>query len=261
VTSSNDLTDVVQRLQAAGCVAAEEEAIDLMAAANGDGARLRALVARRCQGEPIAWLLGSVTFCGETVLIHHGVYVPRWQSEPMALEAVDRLPESGTAIDLCTGSGALAVVLARRRPDARVLATETDPVAIACAQANGVDVRTCDVAEGLPDELLGRVDVVTAVVPYVPTGDLQHLPRDVLAFEPRQALDGGPEGIDFLVRTIRQVAPLLSPGGSLLLEVGGRQPERLQSTLDACGYDDSRASFDQDGDVRGLYCRRAISAT
>jgi release factor glutamine methyltransferase len=218
------------------------------------------LIARRCQGEPIAWLIGSITFCGETVLVHQGVYVPRWQSEPMALEAVSRLPDDGIAIDLCTGSGALAVVLGRRRPGARVLATETDPVAITCARANGVDVYRCDLTEGLPSELFGRVDVVTAVVPYVPTGDLKHLPRDTLAFEPRHALDGGVDGTDLLERATRQVAPLLRPGGSLLLELGGHQPELLQPILDACGYEDSQASFDEDGDLRALYCRRGVSA-
>jgi release factor glutamine methyltransferase len=260
VNSFGDLDNVVEQLRAAGCVAAEEEAVDLMALANGDGPRLRELVARRCQGEPIAWLLGSVTFCGEIVLVQHGVYVPRWQSEPMALEAADRLPDDGIAIDLCTGSGAIAVVLARRHPNARVLATESDPVALACARANGVDVHQGDLAEGLPADLSGVVDVVTAVVPYVPTGDLQHLPRDVLAFEPRHALDGGPNGTAFLARAIRQVAPLLRPGGSLLLEVGGNQAALLQPFLDECGYEDSCVSFDDDGDARALYSRRSLSA-
>jgi release factor glutamine methyltransferase len=260
MTSFDEVNRVVAQLQAAGCVAAEEEAADLMASADGDGTLLSELIARRCQGEPIAWLIGSVTFCGETVLVHQGVYVPRWQSEPMAIEAVARLPEDGIAVDLCTGSGAIAVVLARRRPGARVLATETDRVAITCAQANGVDVHRCDLTEGLPSDLNGRVDVVTAVVPYVPTGDLKHLPRDTLAFEPRHALDGGPDGTNFLERAIRQVAPLLRPGGSLLMELGGHQLELLQPILDACGYEDSRASVDQDGDLRALFCRRPVLA-
>ena len=121
-------------------MAAEEEADELLDASGGSPDRLEALVARRCAGEPLAWLVGSVTFCGETVLVQPGVYVPRWQSEPLALEAATRLPRHGLAVDLCTGSGAIAVVLSRRRPEARVVATEIDPVAVACARANGIEV-------------------------------------------------------------------------------------------------------------------------
>ncbi len=237
-------------------MAAEEEAADLIAIADGDAGRLEELVSRRCKGEPIAWLLGSVNFCGEKVFVHPGVYVPRWQSEPMTLEAVARLPDDGVAVDLCTGSGAIAVVLGRQRPRAQVLATETDAVAIECARANGVAVSRSDLTRDLPDWLSGSVDVVTAVVPYVPTADLNHLPRDVLAYEPRHALDGGPEGIDLLSRAVREVAPLLRAGGSLLLEVGGEQAELLRPLLSEFGYGAIEPAVDEDGDLRALYCRR-----
>jgi release factor glutamine methyltransferase len=190
------------------------------------------------------------------VIVHPGVYVPRWQSEPMALEAVVRLPENGVAVDLCTGSGAIAVVLSRRRPGARVLATETDGVALRCARANGVDVHDADLAQGLPGWLVGQVDVLTAVVPYVPTADLVHLPRDVLDYEPRRALDGGLTGTDFLGEVIRQSTPLLRAGGSLLLEVGGDQAELLGPLLDECGFSEVELGYDEDGDLRALYCRR-----
>lgn len=244
------------RLRAAGCVAAEDEAIDLVEAAGGDPDCLEKLVARRCQGEPIAWLLGSVTFCGVRVEVHPGVYVPRWQSEPLALEAVSRLPDEGVAVDLCTGSGAIAVVLSHGKPRATVLATETDPRAFACAQANGVDVRAGDMAEGLPASLHGRVDVVTAVTPYVPTDAMAHLPRDVVTFEPRHALDGGPDGTTLQAKAVRQVASLLRPGGSLLLEAGGDQEELLAPLLAACGFTEVKPARDEDGDLRALYCRR-----
>ncbi|HXP32574.1 MAG TPA: hypothetical protein VN820_01095, partial [Acidimicrobiales bacterium] len=82
-----DLERTAARLTAAGCVAAEEEAAELVDVAGRDRDRLAELVARRCSGEPLAWLTGTVHFCGETVLVHPGVYVPRWQSEPLALEA------------------------------------------------------------------------------------------------------------------------------------------------------------------------------
>jgi release factor glutamine methyltransferase len=250
----------VAALRRAGCVAAEEEAAELVEAAAGDRARLQALVARRCTGEPLAWVTGWVRFCGERVLVHPGVYVPRWQSEPLAAAALSRLPEGGTAVDLCTGSGALAVVLTRRRPSARVLATDLDRRAVACARANGVDARCADLSvgpcAGLPAGLAGQVDVVTAVVPYVPTGALQWLPRDVLAFEPRRALDGGPDGTRWLARAAAAAAPLLRPGGSLLLEIGGTQDELLAPALDGLGYGPADILEDEDGERRGLCCRR-----
>jgi release factor glutamine methyltransferase len=237
-------------------VAADDEAAELMAAANGHAGRLDELVTRRCAGEPVAWLVGSVQFCGETVLVQPGVYVPRWQSEPMALEAVARLPQRGVAVDLCTGSGAIALVMSRRRPNARVLASERDPRAAACARANGIEVYEGDMALALPASLGGMVDVVTAVPPYVPTDALRLLPRDVVAFEPPEALDGGGQGTTSLCDAVRQAAPLLRSGGSLLLEVGGDQDELLGPVLEECGYGDMERHVDEDGDLRAVFCRR-----
>ena len=252
-----ELETTVARLRAAGCVAAEDEAAQLVGAAGGDRSRLHELVKRRCTGEPLAWLVGSVRFCGEPVQVHPGVYVPRWQSEPMVHEAVARLPDGGLAVDLCTGAGAIAVVLARRRPEARVVATELDPRAAACARANGVEVFEGDLAAPLPPSLSGEVDVVTSIVPYVPTGELRLLPRDVLAHEPRLALDGGADGTDLLVRAAAAAADLLRPGGSLLLELGGDQAARLEPTLVALGYVAIDRMVDDDGDLRALTARRA----
>jgi release factor glutamine methyltransferase len=254
--TATDLARTTEQLRAAGCVAAAEEAAELLEATRGDGKRLAALVARRCSGEPLAWLVGSVRFCGETVLVRPGVYVPRWQSESLVLEAAGRLPERGAAVDLCTGAGAIALVLGRRRPLARVVASEIDPLAAACARTNGVEVYEGDLAAGLPPTLAGRVDVVTAVVPYVPTGELHLLPRDVTAFEPRGALDGGEDGTTFLVRAVGESTALLRAGGSLLLELGGDQVDLLAPVLADNGYHDTRLLVDGDGDLRALACRR-----
>lgn len=247
---------LIGRLRAAGCVAAEEEAAELAEAAAGDPERLEDLVARRCAGEPLAWVTGWAALCGERVVVHPGVYVPRRQSELLVTEALSLLPERGIAADLCTGSGAIAVVLARRRPSARVVATEDDPVAIACARANGVEVFASDLAAGLPASLVGHVDVVTAVVPYVPTAALHLLPRDAADHEPRHALHGGAEGTDLLVRAAAEAASLLRPGGALVLELGGDQAALLTPTLDAHGYAGIRLLVDEEGDVRGVRARR-----
>ncbi len=246
----------VDALAAAGCVAADDEADALLAAAGGDDGRLADLLGRRCTGEPLAWLVGSVRFCGEDVVVHRGVYVPRWQTEPMAVEAAARLPDRGVAVDLCTGTGAIAVVLRRRRPAARVAATDVDPRAVACARVNGVDAYEGDMATGLPDDVRGVVDVVTAVVPYVPTDDLRFLPRDVLAYEPRAALDGGPGGTRHLERAVAAAAALLRPGGSLLLELGGDQGDALRPILTEHGCRAVDVFCDADGDVRALACRK-----
>jgi release factor glutamine methyltransferase len=254
--SEGALRQAAATLAQAGCIAPREEAAELSAAAEGDDSKLSDLVARRCTGEPLAWLVGSTVFCGERVRTCPGVYVPRPQSELLVREALARLPRSGLAVDLCTGSGAIAVALGRLRPQARVLATEADPAAVACARANGVTVYAGDMAAPLPEEIRGRVDVVTAVVPYVPSGELRLLPRDVLAHEPRRALDGGPDGADLLRRAVLEAAGLLRPGGSLLLELGGDEAELLAPLLAQTGYEDVRLLFDEEGDLRGLACRR-----
>ncbi len=184
----------MRALAGAGCVAADEEAVELVASAP-DADSLEALVARRVAGEPLAWLTGTSRFCGTDVAVDPGVYVPRWQSETLAERAASLLPDRGTAVDLATGSGAIALVLSRRRPGARVVGTDVDPRAVACARRNGVTVLEGPLDDPLPDDLAGRVDVLCGVLPYVPTGALHLLPRDVLAYEPRRALDGGPDGL------------------------------------------------------------------
>jgi len=239
-------------LAAAGFIAAEEEAEELVACAGGDGKLLDALVARRLTGEPLAWITGSVTFCGVEVRVDPGVYVPRWHSELVARRAIERLPGDGAAIDLCTGTGALAKALMAARPGARVAATDVDERAVACAAANGVEVYRGDLFDPLPRALEGGVDVVAAVVPYVPTPELALLQRDTLTFESPLSYDGGPDGTDVLRRVLRDGRRFLRPGGALVLELGGRQAEALTGDLARVGYVDAAALVDEDGDARGV---------
>lgn len=239
-------------LAAAGCVAAGEEAGELLAAAAGDGPRLEELARRRVAGEPLAWVTGRTSFCGLEVRVAPGVYVPRWQSEPLARLAAARLPARGVAVDVCTGTGALAMVMAAARPDARVVATDVDPAAVACAAANGVAAWRGDLLAPLPAGLVGRVDVVTGVVPYVPTGALGLLPRDTLAFEPVLAYDGGPDGAAVLRRAVGAASRVLRRGGTLLLELGGEQARLLAPDLRRHGFAEVAVVRDEDGDVRGV---------
>lgn len=243
---------LAEQLADAGFVAADEEADELRARAAGDAALLDSLVARRLTGEPLAWITGSVTFCDLDVRVDPGVYVPRWQSELLTRRAVDRLPADGTAIDLCTGAGAIARTLIARRPGARVLATDVDERAVACARANGVDARRGDLFAPLPRDLEGRVDVVVGVVPYVPTPDLALLQRDTLTFESALSYDGGHDGTEILRRVLTGAPGFLRPGGALLLELGAGQPAALADDLARLRYSDVVVLVDEDGDVRGI---------
>lgn len=250
----------IEDLARAGFLAPVAEAAELAAAADGDDDVLAALVERRTAGEPLAWITGSTTFCGETIRVDPGVYVPRPQTEPMVHAAVGLLPADGVAVDLCTGSGAIAAVLARTRPAARVIGTDLDAAAVRDARANGVETYEGDLDEPLPVELRGRVDVVTGVVPYVPTDALHLLPRDVQAYEPRRALDGGAHGTTLLGRAVAAAARLLRPGGWLLLELGADQDEHLAPVLARLGFTDVQAERDEDGDLRSVRARAAGDA-
>jgi release factor glutamine methyltransferase len=191
-------------------------------------------------------------FCGVDVRIDPGVYVPRWHSKQLASRAVARLPYAGTAVDLCTGSGAIAKVMSSALPEARVVACDLDERAVACARANGIEAYHGDLFEPLPADLRGLVDVVVAVVPYVPADELRLLQRDTFTFESTLAYDGGSHGTDVLRRVIAGAPRVLRPGGALLLELGGHQAELLRDDLARCGYEEPEVLLDDDGDVRGV---------
>jgi release factor glutamine methyltransferase len=253
---SEGWTWVVRALAEGGCVAPGAE-VDALFRATGQGlGPIEELIARRLRGEPLAWVTGSVRFCGVRVRVDPGVFVPRPQTEALARRAVSLLPAGGVAVDLCTGSGAVAAVLGSARPRAAVLATDVDPVAVACARRNGVRALVGDLDEPLPPSLRGSVDVMTAVVPYVPTEELHLLPRDVLAHEPRRALDGGPRGTTLLGRAADAAARWLRPGGRVLLEIGGDQASGMASTLVDVGLSEIRVHRDGDGDDRAIEARR-----
>jgi release factor glutamine methyltransferase len=247
-----DRVSVTEALAQAGSIAAPQEADELIEAAGGDVDVLDDLISRRTQGEPIAWLTGAITFCGVRVFVAPGVYVPREQTEPLARRAAGLLPPGGVAVDLCTGTGAIARVLSAAVPTAHVLATELDGEAVDCARRNGVEVFQGFLDDPLPGAFEHRVDVLTAVVPYVPTDALRLLPRDVQAFEPRLALDGGADGLDLLAEAVRRSTRWLRPGGWLLLELGGDQAEPLGRLLDECGFSGSDVMVDEDDEPRGI---------
>jgi release factor glutamine methyltransferase len=256
MTSTTKRASIEQALAEAGCIAPAEEAAALLLAANGDPGTLQAMVARRIEGEPLPWITGSIRFCDVDVAIVPGVYVPRWQTEALTRRAAAVLPPDGVAVDLCTGSGAIAMVLAAAAPGARIVATDVDPIAVACARRNGVETFEGSLDEPLPASLRGSVDVLTAVPPYVPTDELRLLPRDVRRYEPRAALDGGPDGTELLAEVVRRSAGWLRPGGTVALELGGDQATTIRRGLLASGFDEPEVLRDAEGDPRGILARR-----
>lgn len=246
----------VHRLAEGGCLAPADEAEELLEASSRGLGAIDELVARRLRGEPLAWIVGSVRFCGVRIRVEPGVFVPRPHSQALARRAADLLPSAGIGVDLCTGSGAVAVVLRTARPRATVIATDSDRAAVACARRNGIRTYRGDLDEPLPSSMRGRVDVMTAVVPYVPTEEIHLLPRDVLAHEPRRALDGGPRGTTVLMRAARAAARWLRPGGSVLLELGGDQAAGVGAALIAAGLSVVHVRTDTDGRDRAIEARR-----
>lgn len=247
---------IVHALAVGGCVAPDAEADALLEASSEGAGPLEQLLDRRLRGEPLAWVTGSVCFCGLCVHIDAGVFVPRPHTQALARRAVALLPADGIAVDLCTGSGAVAAVVSSAHPHATVVATDVDPAAVACARRNGVRALVGDLDEPLSPALRGRVDVMTAVVPYVPTAEMVFLPRDVLGHEPRRALDGGRRGTTALIKAAEAAPGWLRPGGSVLLELGGDQADEVAAALVRAGLHEIRVHRDGDGQDRAIQARR-----
>jgi release factor glutamine methyltransferase len=245
------LDDVARRLAAAGCIAPEEEARELLRAVPDDAA-LPEWIRRRESGEPLPWITGTMSFCGRSIRVDRGVYVPRPQSEELARRAASLLPDGGRLADLCTGCGAIARAVIDMQPSARVTAADIDPGAAACARKNGVDAACMDLGEALRPNAF---DVVSAVAPYVPTSELPLLPSDVVRYEPIRALDGGDGGVEVLRRLVPSAGRILRHGAWLLTEIGGFQDEVLEPLLRTSGFTEVETWSDDAGDLRGVAAR------
>ncbi|QUX26810.1 putative protein N(5)-glutamine methyltransferase [Nocardiopsis akebiae] len=215
---------LVARLREAGCVFAEQEASLIASAARTPGER-DLMVRRRCAGLPLEHVLGWALFCGLRVRVDEGVFVPRPRTEFLARRACALLTPGAVAVDLCCGSGALGAVLARARADITLHAADIDAASVACARRNlpGHRVHQGDLYDALPPDLRGRVQVLVANVPYVPTDRIALLPAEARVHEDRRALDGGQDGLDLLRRVAADAGRWLAPGGRVLVEVGQEQ--------------------------------------
>lgn len=203
----------MERLRAAGCVFAEDEAAALRAVFSG--APLEAAVARRASGLPLEQVLGFAEVDGTRIEVGNGVFVPRTRAAAIVETVVGIEP--AVAVDLGCGAGTLAALLALRWPAARVVGVDIDEQALAsaCRTASryGFEVRHGSWWEALPEDLRGRVDLAVAYLPHVPSGAVERIHPDFRAHEPRRSVDGGPDGLDHWRTLIANAADWLAPHG------------------------------------------------
>jgi release factor glutamine methyltransferase len=234
IISSDGRLSIVAKLRAAGCVFAEDEAALLIESASSN-LELKAMLAKRIAGHPIEHILGWSEFCGVRVALAPDVFVPRRRTELLAREAVrllgERAPGERRVVDLCCGSGALGAAVAALVSGVDVYAADVHHAAVRCARRNIREDRVYqgDLFDALPQVLCGSADLVIANAPYVPSAEIDMLPREARLYEPLIALDGGPDGLDVHRRISAQARRWLRPGGHLLIETGEHQaPDALE---------------------------------
>ena len=224
--------------------------------------RFLALVARRIAREPMAYILGRVEFWDLELFVSPAVLIPRPETEILVEEALLRLPAAGArrAADVGTGSGCLAVALARERSDLHVVASDVSPTALAVAARNadrhGVAARVALVACSLLDGVSGAFDMIVSNPPYVSERDRLALPPEVREFEPALALFSPGEGLAMIRSLVAQAATGLTPGGWLLFEFGFGQHEEVDHLLDAPEWGEVSIRSDLQGIPRTAVARR-----
>ena len=237
----------VRELRAAGCVFAEDEARLLVQAA-ASPAELAGLVARRADGIPLEHLLGWAQFCGQRIAVDVGVFVPRRRSELLVREALRDAAAGAVVVDLCCGCGAVGAAMGARLDGIELHAVDVDPAAAACARRNlapGARVYEGDLFDPLPDGLRGRVDVLVANAPYVPTAAIALMPPEARDYEPAVALDGGADGLDVVARIVAAAPDWLSPNGRLLFETSQAQVRAAVGLVTGSGLV-ARVASDED---------------
>ena len=228
-------------------------------------ARFKPLLLKRAKGFPLQYILGKTEFFGVTLRIHPPVFIPRPETEVLVEAVLERLKDEGSPLiaDVGTGSGNIAIALAKNLEEARIFATEISPAALLLArenaQANGVSSRiyflSGDLLLPLRDlEIPGGLDAVVSNPPYIPTGDLPDLPQEV-KHEDRRALDGGEDGTRFHRRLAAESREFLRPGGLLAMEVGDGQAERVAEILEGYGWEKVETLEDLSGTERVVLAR------
>ena len=190
-------------------------------------ARYRQLIERRARREPVAYIVGHKEFYELNLFVDNRVLIPRPETELLVEKAIEISQRQSVVADVGTGSGAIAVSLAVHLPQALVYATDASPAALEVAVRNcrrhGVEDRVHLLQGHLLEPLPEPVDLIVANLPYVSQAELAQLPPGISRYEPREALDGGPDGLDYIRRLLAQAEGHLEPGGVVLLEIGATQ--------------------------------------
>ena len=273
-TYNNLYLDARQKLKAAGVEAAQLEARELVCFAAGKNreqflrgmplyasdeveAKVAELMNRRLEGEPVAYLIGEWEFYGLPLDISREVLIPRADTEVLAEQAIlaaRAAGEGARVLDLCAGSGCVGLAVAANAPQCRtVLADVSEEALKICRQnirRNDLNARvTCVQADArqAPSSVLWDFDVIACNPPYIPTGDIDGLDPSVRDYEPRLALDGGDDGLDFYRDIAEKWHTALRLGGVLLFEVGIGQASGVEQILSRCGYEDIETFQDTGG--------------
>jgi release factor glutamine methyltransferase len=234
-------------------------------------AGLEALIARRLAGEPLAYLVGLQEFMGLEFIAAPGALIPRRETELLggavlsALAEVLRLRPAPRLLDLCTGCGNLAVMLAHHAPGAELVATDLEQAALDIAARNVQHHRYADRIRLLQGNLFAalaplgegpRFDLISCNPPYLSSRHATHMPAEVGASEPVAAFDGGPFGLSIVLRLLKEAPTYLAPGGWLCFEIGAGQQGLVEGRIrQQPGYVDLRRALDAQGVVRAYQLR------
>lgn len=263
---------IAARLAAAGVPSPDVDARWLVdhVTTNGiaDARALEPLVVRRVAREPLQRILGTSAFRHVEVVVAPGVFVPRPETEVVAGAAIDAVHRARlrtptpTCVDLCTGSGVIALAVATEAAPVRVVATDRDAAAVAATTANAADagvrveVHVGDLFRPLPDDLRGDVDVLVSNPPYLPAADVDSWEPEVRDHDPRAALVGGVDGHEVVDRILDAAGTWLAPGGRVIVEIDDRRGDDAVRRARAAGLDDVRLLPDLTGRDRAVVATR-----
>ncbi len=225
-----------------------------------EGEHLQNALKERVQRVPLQYILGTQDFMDLTFSVNENVLIPRQDTETLAEEAVRFLPKDGALLDLCTGSGCIAITVKNRLQEAAVTASDISKPAIAMAKENakqnGVQVEW--VVSDLFTAIRGEYDVITCNPPYIRTEEILSLEPEVRDYEPGIALDGGEDGLDFYRRIIPEAGNFLKPGGILLFEIGCDQGKEVTELMGQAGFQEVRVIRDLAGKDRVVKGRKHV---
>jgi release factor glutamine methyltransferase len=218
----------------------------------------RNLVGRRETGEPLQYITGETWFMGLRFEVNPSVLVPRADTEILVETALEQLREGENVLDMCTGSGCILLSIAKLGNPGRTTGADISHEALQTARKNAEHLELHEtefIQSNLFEQIRGRYDMIVSNPPYIPSGEIPHLMREVSLHEPHTALDGGNDGLDFYREITRQSADYLTPGGRLLMEIGADQGEAVCEMMRQAGFEKVGIRKDLAGKDRVVYGR------